>query len=137
MHLFTYGTLMFPAVWRAVVGREFPTRPASAAGFCVTRAQGELFPVMYAGHPGDVVRGLLYVDVDDATMAVLDEFESTLYERVALSATLADGGEVTCHAYLLPERNRRFASDEAWTREWFERAAMEEYLRRIEAWSPQ
>ena len=135
MHLFTYGTLMFPAVWRLVVGRDFRTAPATVNGFRVRRAAGQLFPVMYAGDAEDVVRGRVYFDLDDTTLRLLDKFESSLYERRALNAKLTEGGRTfRCEAYLLPSRNGRYASDEAWSSEWFEREGIEEYLRRIAAW---
>jgi hypothetical protein len=35
MHVFTYGTLMFPEVWQAVVGREFATIEGTAAEFAI------------------------------------------------------------------------------------------------------
>jgi gamma-glutamylcyclotransferase (GGCT)/AIG2-like uncharacterized protein YtfP len=132
MHLFAYGTLMFPAVWRRVVGREFRSRRASIAGYKALRANGELFPVLVPGKANGRVDGVVYSDLDDGTLALLDEFESDLYERVSVNVVLDDGKPQACQAYVLPERNRRFASSERWDPEWFQREAMDEYLQRIQ-----
>jgi gamma-glutamylcyclotransferase (GGCT)/AIG2-like uncharacterized protein YtfP len=131
MHLFAYGTLMFPEVWRRVVGRDFPMQRATVGGYVALRAKGQLFPVLVRGEAGETVTGVVYFDLEEGVFEVLDEFESDLYERVSLNAVLDDGRELTCQAYVLPERNRRFASSEPWDAAWFQREAMAEYLRRM------
>jgi gamma-glutamylcyclotransferase (GGCT)/AIG2-like uncharacterized protein YtfP len=131
MHLFTYGTLMFPAVWQAVVGREFPVQHATLAGYRIARAKGQDFPVMLPAMSSDQVCGLVYFDVDGPALDRLDKFESELYERCAVAPVLAGGQALECQAYVLPERHARYASDEPWTAEWFERQALQRYLQRI------
>jgi gamma-glutamylcyclotransferase (GGCT)/AIG2-like uncharacterized protein YtfP len=131
MHLFAYGTLMFPEVWRRVVGREFRTQRASIDGYVALRAKEELFPVLLPGGANERVDGVVYFDLDHGTLARLDEFESDFYERVSVNAILDDGRPLTCQAYVLPERNRPFASNERWDATWFERESIGEYLRRI------
>jgi gamma-glutamylcyclotransferase (GGCT)/AIG2-like uncharacterized protein YtfP len=131
MHLFTYGTLAFPQIWMRVVGREFPTQQATVAGYAAYRAKGELFPVIVPAGDEATVAGLVYFDVDDETVAALDEFESDLYERVDVDAVLEDGRPLRCGAYVLAEKHRSMASSEWWDAAWFEREAMGEYLRRI------
>jgi gamma-glutamylcyclotransferase (GGCT)/AIG2-like uncharacterized protein YtfP len=48
MHLFTYGTLMFPEVWQAVVGRQFESTPAVAPGYQIFRVKDAVFPGIIA-----------------------------------------------------------------------------------------
>lgn len=128
MNLFAYGTLLFPEIWRRVVPREFDAMPAAVRGFRVRRAAGELFPVMLAAGADDEVAGLVFFDVDAATIALLDQYESELYDRVAVEATLGDGRRVPCEAYVLPDSRARFASDERWTPQWFREHALDRYL---------
>jgi len=132
MHLFTYGTLMFPKIWMRVVGRDFQSQPAVVRGYAAYRAQGELFPVMVPAGDDETVAGLVYFDVDDEAVAVLDEFESDLYERRDVDAVLEDGQPLLCGTYVLAKEHRGLASSERWDAAWFEREAMGEYLRRIE-----
>lgn len=48
LHLFTYGTLMFPEVWRVVVGKEFQTLPAVAPGYQIFHVRGAVYPGIIA-----------------------------------------------------------------------------------------
>jgi gamma-glutamylcyclotransferase (GGCT)/AIG2-like uncharacterized protein YtfP len=131
MNLFAYGTLMFPAIWLRIVGREFLAQPASVAGFAVYRVAGGVYPVMIAAEPSSRVEGLVFRDVDAVMLRRLDEYESDLYERTEVQAVLAGGQEIACVAYVLPEHNRSHASDEVWSAEAFARDHLAGYLVRL------
>ena len=131
MHLFAYGTLMFAKIWTRIVGREYRKQRAKVAGFTAYKARGEVFPVMVRSEPEKTVDGVVYFDVDYEDVALLDEFESDLYERVQVDAALEDGTSARCEAYLLPQRHRHLASPEWWDADWFEREAAADYLRRL------
>jgi gamma-glutamylcyclotransferase (GGCT)/AIG2-like uncharacterized protein YtfP len=130
MNLFAYGTLMFPEIWRRVVGRDFATLPATLAGYAVYHVANGVYPVMVAADADSPVSGLIYVDVDVASMALLDEYESDLYDRVAVIAS-ADDRRIECQAYVLPASRRSYASNEPWNAERFKSEALAEYLRRL------
>jgi gamma-glutamylcyclotransferase (GGCT)/AIG2-like uncharacterized protein YtfP len=130
MNLFTYGTLMFPEIWERVVGRGFATLPATLSGYAVFRVAHGVYPVMVAAGADARVRGLIYRDVDAAAMSLLDEYESDLYDRVAVSAA-ADDGLVKCEAYVLPADRRSYASDQPWEADKFRRESLAVYLRRL------
>ncbi len=131
MNLFAYGTLMFPAVWRRVVGREFAAQPASVSGYAVFRVADGVYPVMVAAAPDDRVSGLVYRGIDDATLRLLDEYESDLYDRVEVQALFAGGELIACEAYVLPERNHAHASNGPWSAETFAREHLAGYLVRL------
>ena len=131
MHLFAYGTLMFPEIWRRVVGREFGSQAAELVGFVVLQAQDDVYPVMLRSTSLDRVRGLIYFDLDDEALARLDDYESELYDRVAVDATLSNGETAACQAYVLPASHERIASSRRWDAAWFEREAMANYLQRL------
>jgi gamma-glutamylcyclotransferase (GGCT)/AIG2-like uncharacterized protein YtfP len=130
MNLFTYGTLMFPEIWRRVVGCDFFAAPATLAGYAVYRVTNGVYPVMVAADPEAQVRGLIYFDVDAASVVLLDEYESDLYERVPVVMTV-ENRRIECEAYVLPESRRSYASDEPWNAERFKREALADYLRRL------
>jgi len=129
MNLFAYGTLMFPEIWERVVGGEFRHVPATVHGFAVYRAAGQLFPVMMAASENDAVAGIVIYDLTAADLATLDDYESDIYERIDVSAVLADGRVERAQAYLLPAPMRHLASRESWTADWFRREAMAAYLK--------
>jgi gamma-glutamylcyclotransferase (GGCT)/AIG2-like uncharacterized protein YtfP len=118
MNVFTYGTLMFPEVWRAVVGREFATVGGIATGFEVFRVKDAVFPgIVEAGQRS--VRGVIYLDVDPNSIKRLDKFEDDFYERRSIWIDCEDGQRLAADAYVVPESNRRVLTDEVWDRESF------------------
>lgn len=133
MHLFTYGTLTFPRIWMRIVGRVFLSQPATVAGFAVYRAKGEVVPVMVHADQAESASGRVHFDLDDIAVSLVDGYESKLYERIEVEATLDDGRTVACETYVLPERRLRLSSGERWDAQWFEREAMADYMRRLDA----
>lgn len=113
MHVFTYGTLMFPEVWKAVVGREFETVEGSTDGFAVFRVRDAVFPGI-AEASGGAVRGVVYVDVDQDSIERLDKFEDDFYERRSIWITCDDGRRLAADAYVVPDANRGVLTDEIW-----------------------
>jgi gamma-glutamylcyclotransferase (GGCT)/AIG2-like uncharacterized protein YtfP len=116
MHVFTYGTLMFPEVWQAVVGRRFETVDGTAAGFAIYRVVDAVFPGITAADERDAVRGVVYLDVDHASLTRLDLFEDDFYERQALRIDCVDGQRRAAEAYVVPAQNRHVLTDEPWHR---------------------
>jgi len=130
MHLFTYGTLMVPEIWESVVGARFEMRPGSVLGYAVYRVIAGVYPVMVAADATLRVDGVVYLDLDDRTVQLLDEYESDLYDRILVDAIASDA-TLTCHAYVLPKARWNYSSGETWDVEWFRREALDEYLRRL------
>jgi len=115
MHLFTYGTLMFPEVWQAVVGRPFATIAGKVSGYALYRVRDAAFPGMIATTTGAPVAGIVYLDLDDETVERLDRFEDTFYERHTVSVACDDGRLREAATYLVPEERRAELTDEPWT----------------------
>src|SRR5687768_17423762 len=91
MHVFTYGTLMFPEVWQVIVGRPFKSIEGTARGYAIYRVVDAVFPGIAAADEKDAVHGVVYLDVDQASIARLDTFEDDFYERQGLWVDCADG----------------------------------------------
>jgi len=119
MHVFTYGTLMYPEVWRAVVGREFATVGGRAAGFAIYRVRDAVFPGIIAATPRDAVRGVVYLDVDEASVDRLDRFEDGFYERQQIVVAGEDGRELVADSYVVPHARREVLTEEPWLAEEF------------------
>jgi gamma-glutamylcyclotransferase (GGCT)/AIG2-like uncharacterized protein YtfP len=77
--LFAYGTLCVCEIMQQVVGR----RPASVDGVLSDHAallvRGEVYPGAIRS-PGADLRGRLYTDLKMEEMALLDDYEGSLYE---------------------------------------------------------
>jgi gamma-glutamylcyclotransferase (GGCT)/AIG2-like uncharacterized protein YtfP len=118
MHVFTYGTLMFPEVWQAVVGKSFAAVNGKARDYAVYRVKDAVFPGMIA-EPGSAVTGVLYLDVDDESVARLDRFEDDFYERQVLWIECDDREKRDAEAYIVPPFNQSMLTSELWDRETF------------------
>jgi gamma-glutamylcyclotransferase (GGCT)/AIG2-like uncharacterized protein YtfP len=118
MHVFTYGTLMFPEVWQ-VVGRSYESVEGTAAGFEVFRVCDAVFPGIIAGTGECSVPGVVYLDVHTESLDRLDRFEDDFYERRAISVDCSDGQRRVAEAYIVPPKHRSLLTNEPWGRESF------------------
>jgi gamma-glutamylcyclotransferase (GGCT)/AIG2-like uncharacterized protein YtfP len=119
MHVFTYGTLMFPEVWQAVAGRPFAHGGGHVTGFALYRVADAVFPGMLAATGADIVQGVVYFDVDEAAIGRLDQFEDDFYRRDLVTVKCEDGRICDVAAYIVPPENRGVLTNEAWTRDEF------------------
>ncbi|OEV04335.1 gamma-glutamylcyclotransferase family protein [Streptomyces oceani] len=90
--LFVYGTLRFPEVLAALLGRVPPRAPARVRGWRAAALAGHVYPGLVPA-PGVITAGLVLSGLTAAERRVLDEFEGPEYEPRPLELT--DGGR-TC-----------------------------------------
>jgi gamma-glutamylcyclotransferase (GGCT)/AIG2-like uncharacterized protein YtfP len=128
MHLFTYGTLMFPEVWRRIAVREAVSERATLNGFAIYRVRDAVFPGIIRAREVDRVQGVLYRDLDDEMLFELDAYESDFYRREPVWVTTDTGEHIECQAYVVPPSRREMLTSEPWDREWFEKHKLESYL---------
>ena len=139
-HVFTYGSLMFPRVWRRVVAGDYRTLAARLPGFRRQRVRGEVFPSLepLAAEEDPLtaaVDGVLYLDVCAADLDALDAFEGSDYRRIEVpllvSEQIPDGpapGKVlVADTYLFVSSHK--VEPGAWDPRHFERESMERFLR--------
>jgi gamma-glutamylcyclotransferase (GGCT)/AIG2-like uncharacterized protein YtfP len=132
MHVFTYGTLMFPEVWQAVVGRSFETVEGTAGGFEAFRVRDAVFPGIAAGAGTCSVAGIVYLDVDAESTERLDRFEDDFYERREIVVGCSDGQRRMAETYVVPPANRSVLTNEPWGRELFlASGGLEQFINRF------
>lgn len=120
---------MFPRIWQRVVRGNYRSAPAVVNGYARFAVIGQTYPGMIA-HPGAVVSGVVYFDVDADDIALLDAFEGQEYRRDTLQAQLENGAMVTASAYLY--RNKSGLTAAAWDPERFQiERFMERHCRQI------
>jgi gamma-glutamylcyclotransferase (GGCT)/AIG2-like uncharacterized protein YtfP len=114
MHVFTYGSLMIPEVMRAVTGRDFRHEAAALAGYGRYRIRGESYPgIVPDGAAG--VEGVVYRDVDPASIERLDRFEGDMYVRTAVTVVAPEGTRVPAETYVVRPEERARISDRPWS----------------------
>ncbi len=128
--LFVYGTLMIPAVMRAVIGRLPRCAPAVLPGYRRFRLRGRGYPAVVRDAEGQV-HGLLCQDLRPRELARLDRYEDRFYRRRRVVVRDAAGHARTAWCYVLPESARVRLSPRPWRREAFERTALRRYLRHL------
>jgi hypothetical protein len=137
MHVFTYGSLMFPAVWTRVVAGSYRSLPATLHGFRRQRVRGQDYPALEHAPAGPgTVEGVLYLEVNADDLAALDAFEGPDYRRIEVPLILgqppadeptAAATVVTADTYLFVAADKVEPGD--WDPAAFERDRMGRFLR--------
>ncbi|HZB31021.1 MAG TPA: gamma-glutamylcyclotransferase family protein [Streptosporangiaceae bacterium] len=86
--LFVYGTLLFPDLVRALIGRVPERTPASVAGWRAAALPGRAYPGLVRS-AGATTGGLLLTGLTTAEWRVIDAFENGGYDLTEVA--LADG----------------------------------------------
>jgi gamma-glutamylcyclotransferase (GGCT)/AIG2-like uncharacterized protein YtfP len=115
MNVFAYGTLMFPEVWQAVVGRPFAAVGGHVSGFAIYRVRDAVFPGILAATTAGAVQGVVYLDVDDQAVGRLDQFEDDFYERRLVTVACDDGMPRQAEAYVVPDERRGILTNDVWS----------------------
>lgn len=127
MNLFTYGSLMFPEVWRPVAGGEYTGVAATLSDHAAWKVRGASYPGLVPAS-GRTTAGVLYVDVSEAAIGRLDAFEGTFYERTVVIVRTSEGADVTAFAYVVAPGHRHELEAILWDAEEFRRVHLAGFL---------
>ncbi len=105
MHIFTYGSLMFPEIWQRVVRGDYRSAPATAQGYARYALADDTYPGMIA-RPQAMVEGVLYLDIDAQDVAALDAFEGSEYRRDSVNVVINSGAIVIACTYIFMAEQR-------------------------------
>lgn len=128
MHnLFVYGSLQLPEVLSAVTGTLFTAYPAQLHGYSRHRLRERSFPGIRP-NPAASVEGLLWLNVDAASLAKLDAFEDDFYQRETVRVSTADGREWAALAYVVRAECAELLLAAAWDLEEFKAHDLPRFL---------
>jgi len=127
MNVFTYGSLMFDEVWRAVIGSTGPSVGGQLTGYEAWKLAGQTFPGLTPA-PGRQVNGRIWQGVTETELARLDVFESGIYDRQMLAVPTEDGTTLPCWVYVVRPDSRTLLLNEPWDREEFARLHLRDFL---------
>ncbi len=137
--LFVYGTLMFPEIRSALVGREFETFPADLPGYrrlAILLAGRAPVPGIVADETANV-SGLVLRAVDRRSLWVFDTFEGVkggLYRRQRVEVQDNTGRALEVSTYVTGPAARALLRGD-WDPEVFRKRHLVAYRRRvIAAW---
>jgi gamma-glutamylcyclotransferase (GGCT)/AIG2-like uncharacterized protein YtfP len=127
--LFVYGTLVFPDVRRALLGRDPTATARTATGWRVAALRDRTYPGLVAGQRS--VDGLVLPDLRPDEWQVIDAFEDDTYrlEPVRLA------GGASAWVYVWDDPGAVLPDD--WDQARFAACHLAEFARRIAAWRDQ
>ena len=111
-----------------ITGRRFPSEPATLEGFARSMLRGATYPGI-APAAGARTQGTLYSELDPESLALLDRFESDLYERRELRVATASG-ERSAFAWVVRPQHQELLTGEPWDRHLFAARHLREWLAR-------
>ncbi len=124
---------MLPEVMRAVTGDSPRSVRARLEGYARLSVRGECFPALVPQRRGTTA-GWLYLDVGDATLALLDRFEGDLYVRRTVEVSLETGERAAAETYIVADGHADDLTAEPWDEARFRRDHLEGWMRRCVAW---
>ena len=128
LNVFTYGSLMFDAVWLRVIGRAHRHAPARLMGYCRLGIKGELYPAVIPAVSDTFVDGRLYFDVTPDDLRNLDRFEGDHYQRKAVECRLPEGNRCKAEVYVFKTVYRHLLADAGWDPVAFEKNSLRIFL---------
>jgi gamma-glutamylcyclotransferase (GGCT)/AIG2-like uncharacterized protein YtfP len=126
--LFCYGTLQVPEVIRAVTGRTYSAIAAILHGYAIYRVKDAEYPGIIPS-AGSEIEGVVYDNVSDNDLKVLDLFESDLYRRQLLEVKLPDNKIRKAWCYVIPEKNKSMLTDDVWRLKDFLEHGLESFMK--------
>lgn len=126
--LFVYGTLTFPDVLRALLGRVPQSEEASVEGWRALTAPNRSYPVLVSGR--GQTRGLVLLNVRPEEWRIIDAYEDSIYQLRTLELRPARHQAV---AYICPADQTVATSP--WDRDHFAAEDLETYVEQCRRWS--
>ena len=126
LNVFSYGSLMYPAVWEKVVTGHYISCRAQLNKYRRLQIRGETFPAIIPG--ASSVRGVLYFHINSSDLALLDQFEGEYYQRTDGDVVL-DGGVVMPAAfYCFKEAYAPMLLEQEWNPDEFAAKGMKKFM---------
>jgi gamma-glutamylcyclotransferase (GGCT)/AIG2-like uncharacterized protein YtfP len=127
-HIFTYGSLMFNEVWGKLTKGNYRFEKGLIEGYARRCVKEEEYPAIFKAN--ESVRGIIYYDVNDEDLTILDDFEGEFYERTTLKAILENLEHITVEAYVLKNKYHDIIDDRAWNEAYFEQEGIKRFIER-------
>lgn len=127
-HLFTYGTLMLPEVSEKIFGQvsneEVVLR--NYRRFKLFYNEEELFYPALIGEEGTQTKGILFRNLTNQQLELIDEYEGNEYERRMVQIEAENEIlEVWCYVW---KPNLHFMVKEEWSIDWFKQNFLADFL---------
>ncbi|WP_027859304.1 gamma-glutamylcyclotransferase family protein [Marinobacterium jannaschii] len=127
-NLFTYGTLMIPEVIKAVLKRTPDVyQRASLADHICRVLTDESFPGIKPARD-EVTPGLLYKNISEEDLTLLDEYEGELFQRNKVTVLTDDGNRAIAWSFVIKPQYAHLLSNQGWNWEQFIEEGLASYV---------
>ena len=130
MNVFAYGSLMFETVCQRVISGSYASSPAILHGYKRTCVIGESYPAIYSDKADTIVEGVVYFDVSQDGLPLLNDFEGECYDPQDVKLELPDGERLEARAYVLKKAFSHIVSPVEWDADAFARTGVRRFLKR-------
>ena len=113
MNLFVSGPLMFRELIQAITGKTFVGQAGLIHGYAqfMIKDEGQSAMIPF---PDRAVDGVVYLDVDEESLARIDVFQGPRFEREDVTVEGESGSWLEASAYCLKLRRRKVLSINSW-----------------------
>ena len=125
-NVFTYGSLMYPEVFRPVALANPQCLRARLDGWSRHAIRARTYPAAVPA-TGAGIEGVLWMGLDEDAMTRLDRFEGDEYERQQVLVTLPGGDRVDAQVYRWLDVTSLLPGD--WSSDDFERHHLLDFFR--------
>ena len=125
-HLFTYGSLMFEDVWHRLVKGNYLAQKATLSHYERRAIKNDVYPVIFPLKDASV-EGVVYYDVCDEDLVILDTFEGEYYERKEVEL-LVKNEPVHAAVYVLKEQYFDIIDPKPWSEALFATEGIKRFL---------
>lgn len=127
MNIFTYGTLMIPAVMYTATARHFRFKRAMLSGYARFRVKGESYPGIIP-QVDAITEGIIYLNVDELSLEQLDAYEGELYQRTRVRVETEGAEILDAETYVIKPEYQDFLSSKKWDAREFIQKHLETFL---------
>ncbi len=111
--LFVYGTLMWPDVLKAVIGRIPAMEDAILEGHRRLKIKNAIYPALIIA-PSYTVKGKLIRGLSNKELLIIDDFEGDEYTRKEVMIKTATGNIEAAFVYIFNDDYLYLLKDEDW-----------------------
>lgn len=89
---------MHPKIWDRLISNNYETKPFEIFGYARKALKARVYPALIVDET-DSIRGLLYLNVQEEDLRIIDDFEGNEYTRMDLKSALSEE-QASVHTYL-------------------------------------
>ena len=117
-HLFVYGTLLNDEILEQLLSFVPEKTNATLFGYKRVQVKEEVYPGIFP-HANSSVVGLLLGGLSHQHLTILDNYETSHYQREKVELIMPDNKRIHSETYVYKSQYYKYLSDQPWYNEYF------------------